>query len=188
MDNIRRRSNTLPVEKKRKSDELKKPAYVEDNDNWLEDDLAATAKRRKSSASTIDSLLYTSNTRKSPESGLETQIEVSSDDSGESFVARPKPKRKTQVSLINVGFSRSKTSPTKKRSPVKKPSVEQVKLTEADSSSPSLGQSHHVKQIQMLSVDVRIEEKLYRVPVPAAGVNNCTIKWLAEEAAKRYFK
>lgn len=97
------------------------------------------------------------------------------------------------MSLINVGFSRSKTSPLKKkRSPVKKspPDEEQVKLTEADSSSTAgvEQQLNLVKPMQMLSVDVRIEEKLYRVPVPAVEMNNCTIKWLADEAAKRYFK
>lgn len=184
MENLRRRTHTLSIEKKRKSNELMKPAYVDNNDDWLEDDLGitATAKKRKSSTSTVDSFLYTSNTRKSPEFGLEIQIDRSSDDTGDQCVIKSKPKPKTQISLIKAGFSRSKTSPPKKISP-----VDQVKLIEADSPS-SVEQQNYVKQMQMLLVDVRIEDKLYRVPIPAVEINNCTIKWLAEEAAKRYFK
>lgn len=217
MENLRRRSvNTQ--ERKRKSDEIKKNAHVEDSDDWLEDDLGivSTAKKRKSSNATIDNLLYTSNTRKSdchvenrkssnatihttesdsdveyriettsddsevgslvkPTSKRKIQtIETGSDDSGDGFlVTKPKSKRKIQSSLIKAGFSRNKTSPQKK-------------TAEADSSSTP--EVVTIKQIQMYSVDVRIEEKLYRVPVPASELNTCTIKWLAEEASKRYFK
>ncbi|KAF5303928.1 hypothetical protein FQA39_LY01713 [Lamprigera yunnana] len=38
----------------------------------------------------------------------------------------------------------------------------------------------------MLSVDVRITGKLYKVPVPASEIHIRTIKWLADEAANRY--
>lgn len=38
----------------------------------------------------------------------------------------------------------------------------------------------------LLSVDVRINGKLYRVPVPYSLRNTLTIKWLADEAAKRF--
>ncbi|GJQ70821.1 hypothetical protein Trydic_g748 [Trypoxylus dichotomus] len=38
----------------------------------------------------------------------------------------------------------------------------------------------------VLSVDVRINGKLYRVPVPYISKNTLTIKWLADEAGKRF--
>lgn len=189
MENLRHRTNTLTIEKKRKSDdELKKPTHVQ-NDDWLEDDLGitSTVKRRKSSISSCSSssnIFHTSNTRKSTD--LDSHIEISSNASSgdEEFIQ--KPKRKKQISLIKAGFSRFKTSPSqspkKIASPVKK-------LIEADSLSSAEQKNHQNQGLQqMLSVDVRIEDKLYRVPIPASETNCLTIKWLAEEAAKRYFK
>lgn len=182
MENLRRRSVSTQ-EKKRKSDEIIKTAHVENIDDWLEDDLGigSVAKKRKSSNTAIHNFLYTSNTRKLPsDSEVESRIETTSDDSEDGFTMKSKSKRKTQISLIKAGFSRSKTSPPKK-SPMKF-----VKKTaEADS---SVSEVVAIKQMQMFSIDVRIEEKLYRVPIPASELNTCTIKWLAEEASKRYFK
>lgn len=61
-------------------------------------------------------------------------------------------------------------------------------VAEADSTSDA-SQAQTVLSIQSsatTSVDVRIEGRLYRVPVPAQEIHNLTFKWLAEEAAKRY--
>lgn len=44
----------------------------------------------------------------------------------------------------------------------------------------------HVSDDSMLAIDVRIEGKLYRVPVKLSEKGFRNIKWLAEEAAKRY--
>ncbi|XP_018325905.1 tonsoku-like protein isoform X3 [Agrilus planipennis] len=38
----------------------------------------------------------------------------------------------------------------------------------------------------IISVDVRIDSKLYRVPILLSDLNKKTVKWLAEEAARRY--
>lgn len=187
IENLRRRPVSTQ-EKKRKSDELKKPTHTESNDDdWLEDDLGimSAAKKRKSS---IDNLLYTSNTKKFPssttDSDLEARIESINEDSEDGFSFKTKSKRKKQISLISAGFLRSKTSP-----PRKQPQTPIRKTLEADSSTNlETSVSFEVKQTQMFSVDVRIEEKLYRVPVPASEINVYTIKWLAEEASKRYFK
>lgn len=202
MDNLRRRSNSTSSsieKKKRKSDEMKaQPAHV-GYDDWLEDDLgvSSAAKKRKPSSAASD-LLYTSNTRQStPETADSTDSEA---ESRTEFPADRRPKRKKQTSLIKAGFTRSKTSQpvahfSGAQPPARRPeranSVDVGgRKAEADSSScaGAVEVAVQVKQSPMLSVDVKIEEKLYRVPVPAAEVNSCTIRWLAEEASKRYFK
>lgn len=197
MANLRHRTSSSgsigTQEKKRKSDEIRPTAHVE-HDDWLEDDLGinSAAKKRKSSNATIDNLLYTSNARRTPsestDSDVESRIEMVSEGSEDGFIMKPKSKRKTQISLISAGFSRKKTSPKKTTHQPLKTRVDKSRMEADSSSSLEVVMPCEVKQTQMLSVDVRIEEKLYRVPISASEINSRTIKWLAEEAAKRYFK
>lgn len=124
--------------------------------------------------------------------------------------------RKKQMSLIKAGFTRRKSSPSPtnflpKSSPqMRSQRKQQTKLTdfshvrnivEADSTSslsstqknfarkPSNSNTANFTKVMpetMLSVDVRIDGKLYRVPVSLSDANTRTIQWLADEAAKRY--
>lgn len=40
----------------------------------------------------------------------------------------------------------------------------------------------------MLAINVRVDNKLFRIPVPASEIDVLTIGWLANETAKRYYK
>lgn len=127
---------------------------------------------------------------------------VGSSDDGDFNTNRNK-KRKHQSSLIEQGFTRQRSfSPTtvnsrgstiqRKKSQTR---ISTFVKTESNTSLEDLisydntGQDTLNKIINTeptLSVDVRIDGKLYRVPVLASEMHSRTIKWLADEAAKRY--
>lgn len=106
-----------------------------------------------------------------------------------------KSKRKIQSSLIDAGFLRSKTSQTThsnthhSASEQWRPNPLQLAnrsvFHEASVPSPVTNSQQTVVE-STLSVDVRIDGRLYRVPMSASEMRTCTIKWLAEEASKRY--
>lgn len=191
MENLRNR--TAVPEKKRKSGESNKTAHVE-YDDWLEDDLGVNVKKRKSCGQVPADLLYSSNARspvnKTKEGTVDSDAESrgsGASEDGEAFSndtgVKPASRRKKQISLIKAGFSRSKTT---------KPDLLRAER-EVQSSVTSAVPSRsvvmpEVQQPSMFAVDVRIEEKLYRVPIPSSEVNVHTIRWLADEASKRYFK
>lgn len=122
-------------------------------------------------------------------------------------------KKKRQSSLINAGFTTERSSsplysnqiqsqrnqlPQSKHQTKLNTFCEDGKIAEADSTTSPVTQRRMLeKQTSNVSirsemdeiilyVDVRINEKLYRVPVPYTSKNTLTIKWLADEAAKRF--
>lgn len=114
-----------------------------------------------------------------------------------------KSKRKIQTSLTRAGFesiNRRKSdsaflNPSTSSNSYTLTNKKQSKITNFTASQDKTSQQNNIElntsQNQLLSIgtipiDVRIEDCLYKVPIPAKEINNLTIKWLAEEAAKRY--
>lgn len=113
-------------------------------------------------------------------------------------------KRKKQLSLIAAGFSRNCTSPSKSNivsknvhngnKSIQKKLTHFVQPSEIieNSGSPQANKKSSTvvdpPSQAFFSVDIRIEGKLYRVPVTLNDLNVRNIKWLAEEASKRYAK
>lgn len=131
------------------------------------------------------------------ETNLPAEIDIddfnydgSTSDSSRGSFGSVRRKRKTQISLIDAGFSRTKTSPIKFSSTKTHHSIKQQKAKSSQSGSLNMFHEISAQPIieSVLSADVRIDGKLYRVPMTATEMHTCTIKWLAEEASKRYFK
>lgn len=131
-----------------------------------------------------------------------------SDKSNDSFSSNSFKKRKSQLSLLDSGFSRKCSSPetvfsrTLSSSSINKTRKQQKissftvpsDVLEPDSTTScvdlNVTVSPPVATIgrTMYAINVRIESKLWRVPVPANEVSELTIGWLANEAAKRYYR
>lgn len=93
-------------------------------------------------------------------------------------------RRKTQAKLTHFGHTRHIVEPDS-TSPysLSKRSTESATSFSQDMTSPVKSSIEPT-----LFVDVKIDEKVYRVPVLLSQVNHHTIKWLANEAAARYAK
>ncbi|XP_022917423.2 tonsoku-like protein [Onthophagus taurus] len=171
------------------------------DDDWLEDDLGnCSIKKRK-----INSICSTTNIRRSyDKENRSSDGEMNSlDIPSVSRLSSPLPKtnqvikRKRQVSLISSGFTRkrSDSSISSSSSPKKsqtRNSFMENSISDKDENnfqgdtsikrnSPRSSQNE-----QTVFVDIRILDKLYRVPVIYSEINTLTIQWLAEEASKRY--
>lgn len=108
-------------------------------------------------------------------------------------------KKKSQSSLLNAGFNRirssSPTTITSGKSQTNTKTPKQSKIinfkpmsrTNSFHQEPELNTSSILTH-STLTVDVRIDGRLFRIPVPLSQIQTLTIKWLAEEAAKRYCK
>ncbi|RZC43132.1 tonsoku-like protein, partial [Asbolus verrucosus] len=96
-------------------------------------------------------------------------------------------KKRKQTKLTSFGHTRTLVEADSTSSPSfsKKNSFDSTTKRSPKTYSLDNVQSQPVMD-PTLSVDVRINEKLYRVPVLLSQVNTHTIKWLADEAASRY--
>ncbi|RZC37755.1 Ank 2 domain containing protein, partial [Asbolus verrucosus] len=96
-------------------------------------------------------------------------------------------KRRKQTKLSSFGHTRTLVEADSTTSPSFSEKKNSFDSTTKRSPRTLLNnaQSQPVMDL-ILPVDVRINEKLYRVPVLLSQVNTHTIKWLADEAASRY--
>lgn len=208
-------------------------------DSWLEDDLKVNqpTKKRKFGSIIKQNFIETSHSRKS-NSPLKFNSRRSSsnsvsdnkisdekiffndqnmeivdidEDSNDSFSSNTSnKKRKTQLSLLNSGFSRKLTTPEKQsrssfncsfnKAHRRQPKISSFTvpndILEPDSTTSSaeiLPLTPLTRTIQtlgraMYAITVRIENKLWRIPIPASDVPDLNIGWLANEAAKRYYR
>ncbi|KAF5305638.1 hypothetical protein FQR65_LT07719 [Abscondita terminalis] len=189
MENIRH-APRHEDEKKRKNERVS--AYVnEDLDDWLEDDVGTSSKKRRTggagefvNSTTMRSSLGRRSSSSSVRSsatttdGLDILPDIDLEDDRSSGF------------LIDSGFTRHRSfSPCSSSSPVKgRCSTTAEFIGRRNSSCSSVDINSVFNTEPMLSVDVRISGRLYKVPVPASEIHTRTIKWLAEEAAKRYSK
>lgn len=172
IENLRRKFTKSP---QKISQTPKRSALLTDDemcDDWLEDDLGKTSKRRK-----------TNSPIKAKHSPLKTRTEsiiIDDSDSCHSNTSHSSPKKKKpkQAKLTNFGHTRIRVEPDSTCSP--KPPESLPKLPR--------NRSFETATDPTLSVDVRIENKLYRVPILLSQLSTHTIKWLAEEASSRYAK
>ena len=116
-----------------------------------------------------------------------------------SLMSSKSHKRKRQTSLIRVGFYRTRTSSNishTENAPIKSQLLQEknknMDMNIASTSKSSCdglvcqNNSNLEQEDGMLSVDVRINGKLYKIPVQMSQIHNLTIKWLGKEAARRY--
>ncbi|XP_008200216.1 tonsoku-like protein isoform X2 [Tribolium castaneum] len=159
MESLRRKNVKSPP--KASSSVVKRPALLFDDDivdDWLDDDLGQRSKKRKT-ASPVKS---------APSQNCQYYQPPS----------RSPAKRPKQAKLTHFGHTRTLVEADSTSSP------------KAPEPAPKLPRprSFDLGTDPTLSVDVRIEKKLYRVPVLLSQVATHTIKWLADEAAARYAK
>lgn len=196
MANLRHRTHDESACKKRKVNE-RKSALVSssfNDDNWLEDDLGVNATKKRKTSATPDLLTTNAIRRTSSSKSLTRSVtsnegipehyfddidfdETVTSDSFSNSATPSKAKRKIQTSLLRAGFECNKTAPQQCKT---------TKFTQAEADSTSEVQLNRTIATSLLPIDVRIENRLYRVPVPLSEINTLSIKWLAEEAAKRY--
>lgn len=121
-------------------------------------------------------------------------------------------RKKMQLSLLDSGFSRtvspepsfgglkrttssSNISKTFRRQPKIFNFTVPSEILEPDSTTNSIESiiTPPTATVQplinkvMYAISVKIESKLWRIPVPGSEIDNLTIGWLANEAAKRYY-
>ncbi|KRT81298.1 Ankyrin repeat-containing protein [Oryctes borbonicus] len=208
------RYRTFKKEKKciLKQNVPKRPALLgpeEVGDDWLQDDVGRTKKRKTFN-------IYTStSSRRNTDQISSSRAQTESDFKENHAPSHSKiKKKKRQTSLISAGFSaerspsplytdqtltsQSNRAQKSKHQMTLSSFCDDQKVAEADSTtvSPKTQKTIVKKRSSdmlmrseindILSVDVRINGKLYRVPVPYASRNTLTIKWLADEAAKRF--
>jgi NF-kappa-B inhibitor-like protein 2 len=180
-------------------------------DDWLEDDVGKSYKKRKS-----NSPAKSHSSRKSTEevvtlndsfedldlsNGLESQhnsaslsclpstsADVNRGNQIQDSNKLARRKRPQQTKLTSFGHLRTVVEAASRVSPKnnKRGSFDSAPKVALPRTS-SFESAQHVME-PTLSVDVRIDKKLYRVPVLLAQVTTNTIKWLADEAAARYAK
>ncbi|XP_055842219.1 tonsoku-like protein [Episyrphus balteatus] len=194
----------------------KRPAFLEnedvDDDDWLEDDVGQDRKRRKcqndwelesisrenlsDSAVGLDDndafkvLLESGSSRQKQASKLRlprslSSVSVASGSSGK--------KNKQQTSLFDSGFCRFRSE-----SPISSEeiSMDVVRPTEPDSTTqpPTISLVSPMKIVptepivlSTVSFKIKVEEELLLVPVDRKKLNEVNIRWLAEEASRRYY-
>lgn len=139
---------------------------------------------------------------------LSSDFDERLDNSNDSFSSNNSSKRKkSQWNLFDSGFSRNSASPeptfsrTLSSSSINRSFKRQQKISTftvpsavltPDSTTCSVD-SHIIPVVppmnrSMYAITVRIENTLWRIPVPANEIDNLTIGWLANEAAKRYYR
>ncbi|XP_044729354.1 tonsoku-like protein [Chrysoperla carnea] len=100
-------------------------------------------------------------------------------------------RRKSQTTLLSAGFSRKRSSTEVVRSASIESDFGEVnatssRLTQPDSTTVPLSSSTQLVS-NIISIDIHIENKIWKIPIPRRNVPHLTISWLAEEAAKRYY-
>ncbi|KAK5642065.1 hypothetical protein RI129_008232 [Pyrocoelia pectoralis] len=220
MERMKHPTRDESVDKKRKSGEsIKQSVYVESDNDWLENDVASTSKKRKTGLP--DGFIggtyqYRSDTLRRHSSSASLKSPALDDDSvlldgffdsdddddatsatidnfsSNSRSSQKKKPKKKQTSLLDSGFTRH-SSFASSRSSHSVHSSSPIKLSNYDDIYKELEPSFNAVDINnvfntepILSVDVRINGKLYKVPVPASEIHTRTIKWLADEAALRF--
>lgn len=217
MDDLRfRRSSNENLTKKRKITP-KKSALIESNkctSNWLDDDIRINSnKKRKTS-----DMFGTTSTRSSSSGTLERNRSFNSSKSSDGIpdcylhdidfdntitpenvdrYTADKTKQKIQTSLFRAGFetsSKRKSDPCSSTKSSQMTGRQQSQITDYTNNTKTQRTSQSPNKSIILSnyttvpVDVRIDGRLYRVPISVQEINTLTIKWLAQEAAKRYCK
>lgn len=201
-----------PVGKVSKRSGMLAADEVEDGD-WLDDDIGHTKKKRRTNESSGSRLSLSGSSRKSTETAkVKAQISdtvisstfenfdisVSDDDEPvDAFTvlmsstdnpgrrarsSGSKSSRDTysrpQSSLLDIGFTRHRMDspePACVSSTVVSPTEHVYSIPAAPSSTA-------------YSVKVKVEENLLNVPIVKSNADDLTIEWLAQEAAKRYYK
>ncbi|XP_044729365.1 tonsoku-like protein [Chrysoperla carnea] len=100
-------------------------------------------------------------------------------------------RRKSQTTFLSAGFSRERSSSEVVRSASIESDFGEVnatssRLTQADSTTVPLSSCTQLVS-NIISIDIHIENKIWKIPIPRRNVPHLTISWLAEEAAKRYY-
>uniref|UniRef100_A0A1Y1NAZ6 Tonsoku-like protein n=2 Tax=Photinus pyralis TaxID=7054 RepID=A0A1Y1NAZ6_PHOPY len=199
MEQMRHPTREKSGDRKRKSTEnIKQSVYVEgDDDNWLENDVASTSKKRKTTSATFRrhssasaaSLKSVNSVVDNDDDVLEQFFNSEDDAPPPTFNTSQKKARKRQTSLLDSGFTRhaSFESTRSARSISSSPAKASVYSDTYRDASFNVGDINSVFNSEpTLSVDVRINGKLYKVPVPASEIHTRTIKWLADEASLRF--
>lgn len=187
-----------------------------DDDDWLIDDIGQPKKKRRTGGSNeYPRLSLSGGTSRTPRAtgpiisdcGISStfgNVAISDDDDDDNSVdafavlmsATDNPGRRKrssgscsnrssrdnawrqQSSLLDNGFTRYRTeSPETAQSPVSSTIISPLKI---NPNCPPSSMSYSVK--------VRVETNLLNVPVNRNNADDLTIEWLAEEAAKRYYK
>lgn len=205
-----------PVAKVPKRSGILAPDEIEDDD-WLDDDIGHTKKKRRTSGPSTMSRMSLSGSRKSSQnsaaptsdgvtSSTYEHFNVSSseeDEPADAFSLLMSSKDDTpgrrvrrsgskssrdsfsrqQSSLLDNGFTRHRMdSPEPAQSCVTSTVVSPFKTNNNNSTAnaPPISTAYSVK--------VKVEEDLLNVPVVKSNADHLTIEWLAQEAAKRYYK
>ncbi|XP_059614206.1 tonsoku-like protein [Phlebotomus argentipes] len=182
IDNLRKKKSANEEPKSEVLLPKKRSAYLEGDEvgeDWLEDDLLPNKKRRKFLK---DSREFCTPKQKKTKPVIQESEDNEMEDLviEEPEIRETPPRRVTQTSLIDAGFSRQQID------------VDldfPLNISPGKSSRSSTGKSPCVPLIvhNMISVKVKIDDQLIVVPVNAAEVQNLQIKWLTERASKRYY-
>lgn len=205
--------NIQPVEKISKRSGLLAPGEVDD-EQWLDDDLLPSKKRRKNNLSRVSSRLSLSGSKRMgsttaliSDSGVSSTLEnhsatyISDEENSvdafsilmNSTESSGRRKRNSgsssnrsskdntwrqQTSLLESGFSKYRMESPE----TIQPSVSSTVL------SPFKCTPQPAPASTSYSVKVKVEDNLLNVPIIRNSADDLTIEWLAEEAAKRYYK
>lgn len=189
-----------------------------DEDDWLEDDIATSKTKKSKLSSpfkkqlrkSVDNRTTTSPFDESPRnknlsfdrnSLNENYFEIDSDEDEndpcqiiqeqekKNRHEKFKHKRKRQINLLSMGFNKEQSkSPINNKNKAINKTVAEADSTVLTSATRNLTHPFLNTIDPVLTVDVRIDGKLFRVPVQQSELNNKTIKWLGEEASNRYCK
>lgn len=202
-----------PVARITKRSGILAPDEIEDS-NWLDNDIGHTRKKRRTSGPSGSSRLSLSGSRKSNISPVHhisdtnisstfENVTISDSDNDEpvdafsvlmSSTDNPGRRIRTsgssgrstrdnswrqQSSLLDNGFTRHRADSSESG-----PSF----VTSTVVSPPNVNNPPVAPSSAAYSVKVKVEENLLNVPIGRNNADDLTIEWLAEEAAKRYYK
>lgn len=207
-----KRPNRLITPTKKSPEVKKKKGLLNDDDvddsNWLENDMEPARKKRKYFSMTS---ISPGKVTRVPADCLRSNLFSDDEDDSTSRDAfdlimqasnKSQPKRKSrglsisstgstscssasarkQASLLDSGFTRCESPVLEVVNNIEPDSTSSISIENAKKSSP-------VPAVPItISFKVKIDDEMLLVPVEKNKINETTIKWLAEEASKRFYK
>lgn len=208
MENLRHKSNAEVLGKS--VAEEKKPAYLDSeeiDDDWLEDDIQLPDKKRRKYMPELPTSPKRNKEMSFDGNTIEAIPESDNSNSVDAFdiIMQNQPKQKSrktsirslslksssknQQSLFEAGFTRRSDEYLNQIPDASSLEFNLLTSPVKSNRSSSIG-NYSVSSVgsSMLTIKVKIEDQLIVVPVKNAEVNNLNLKWLSENAAKRFQK
>ncbi|TRY91787.1 hypothetical protein DNTS_021911 [Danionella cerebrum] len=154
-------------------------------DDWLEDDLNDMQPKKKRRVSEHNAPRETAS-RNHFSAAAEAPPQVQSSSSGAQFVKKKTQKsRQIKMNQLPGMLMLGRREVSRAQSPIATQDSEPV-YESAPPSHQTVTRTPHVPT--PIRMRVRVEDNVFLIPVPHSEADSCTVAWLCDQAAKRYYQ